>query len=53
MAILEDFAELCGFQGYACDSPVMIGAAQKDFAAARLPDNEFFAAPFTFAPPKP
>jgi len=51
-AVLEDFADLSGFQVYACGAPVMIDAAQKDFAAAGLPEEEFFADSFTFAPPK-
>jgi len=49
-AVLEDFADLSGFQVYACGAPVMIDAAQKDFAAAGLPEDEFFADSFTFAP---
>lgn len=48
-AVLEDFADLSGFQVYACGAPVMIDAAQKDFAAAGLPEDEFFADSFTFA----
>jgi len=51
-AVLEDFADLSGFQVYACGAPVMIAAAQQDFAAAGLPEDEFFADSFTFAPPK-
>lgn len=49
-AVLEDFADLSGFQVYACGAPPMIAAAQQDFAAAGLPDGEFFADAFTFAP---
>jgi len=52
-AVLADFPDLSCFQVYACGSPVMIDAAQKDFAAAGLPENEFFADSFTFAAPKP
>lgn len=48
-AVLADFPDLSGFQVYACGSPVMIDAAQKDFAAAGLPESEFFADSFTFA----
>ncbi|HEY6897432.1 MAG TPA: CDP-6-deoxy-delta-3,4-glucoseen reductase [Rhodocyclaceae bacterium] len=49
-AVLADFADLSGFQVYACGAPAMIEAAQKDFAAAGLPAEEFFADSFTFAP---
>lgn len=52
-AVLEDLPDLSGHQVYACGSPVMIEAAQKDFAAAGLPPEEFFADSFTFAPSAP
>ncbi|HEX5392395.1 MAG TPA: CDP-6-deoxy-delta-3,4-glucoseen reductase [Rhodocyclaceae bacterium] len=48
-AVLDDFADLSGFQVYACGAPMMIEAAQKDFAAAGLPEDEFFADSFTFS----
>lgn len=48
-AVLEDFADLSGFQVYSCGAPAMIDAAQKDFASAGLPEDEFFADSFTFA----
>jgi CDP-4-dehydro-6-deoxyglucose reductase len=48
-AVLADFPDLSGFQVYACGSPLMIDAARKDFAAAGLPEEEFFADAFTFA----
>ena len=48
-AVLEDLPDLSGFQVYACGAPPMIEAAQRDFAAAGLPENEFFADAFTYA----
>lgn len=47
-AVLEDHADLSGFQVYACGAPAMIDAARADFAAAGLPADEFFADSFTF-----
>lgn len=49
-AVLGDFPDLSGFQVYACGSPAMIDAARKDFVAAGLPEEEFYADAFTFSP---
>jgi CDP-4-dehydro-6-deoxyglucose reductase len=49
-AVLEDHPDLSAFQVYACGAPAMIDAARADFAAAGLPEEEFFADSFTFAP---
>lgn len=49
-AVLDDFSDLAGHQVYACGSPVMVGAARRDFVAARSLDaNEFFADEFLSA----
>lgn len=48
-AVLADFADLSAFDVYICGAPVMIDAARRDFAAAGLPDEAFFADAFTFA----
>lgn len=48
-AVLEDHADLSGFQVYACGAPAMIDAARADFVKHRLPEEEFFADAFTFA----
>lgn len=48
-AVLEDHADLSGYQVYACGAPAMIDAARTDFTAAGLPTEEFFADSFTFA----
>jgi CDP-4-dehydro-6-deoxyglucose reductase len=47
-AVMEDFADLSGYQVYACGAPVMVEAARRDFCAqAKLPDEEFYADAFT------
>jgi CDP-4-dehydro-6-deoxyglucose reductase len=49
-AVLADFADLSGYQVYACGAPVMIDAAKRDFITTRqLPEEEFFADAFTFS----
>ena len=47
--VLEDHADLSGFQVYACGAPAMIDAAKADFVAAGLPEDEFYADSFTYA----
>jgi CDP-4-dehydro-6-deoxyglucose reductase len=49
-AVIEDHADLSGFQVYACGAPAMIDAARRDFCASGLPSNQFFADAFTYAP---
>ena len=46
-AVLQDIADLSGHQVYACGAPVVIEAAQRDYAAHGLPAEEFFADSFT------
>lgn len=48
-AVLEDHADLAGYQVYACGAPAMIDAARAGFLARGLPEEEFFADAFTFA----
>lgn len=49
-AVLADFPDLSAYQVYACGSPVMIDVARRDFVErCRLPEEEFFADPFTFS----
>jgi CDP-4-dehydro-6-deoxyglucose reductase, E3 len=49
-AVLDDFADLSGYQVYACGGPAMIDAARRDFTALRkLPPDEFYADSFTYA----
>ena len=50
-AVMEDFADLSGFQVYACGAPVVVEAAHRDFTGQRgLPQEEFFSDAFSFAP---
>jgi CDP-4-dehydro-6-deoxyglucose reductase len=50
-AVLEDFADLSGYEVYACGAPAMVEAAFRDFTAQRgLPNESFFSDAFTFAP---
>jgi CDP-4-dehydro-6-deoxyglucose reductase len=49
-AVLDDFADLSGYQVYACGGPAMIDAARRDFTTLRaLPAEDFFADSFTYA----
>lgn len=49
-AVMADFADLLGYQVYACGGPAMIEAARSEFVGARaLPPEEFFADSFTYA----
>lgn len=47
-AVLQDFADLSGYQVYACGAPIVVESAGRDFQAqARLPAEEFYADSFT------
>jgi CDP-4-dehydro-6-deoxyglucose reductase len=47
-AVMEDLPDLSGHQVYACGAPVMVEAAQRDFAhRCGLPPEEFYADSFT------
>ncbi len=49
-AVLADFADLSGYQVYACGAPVMVDSAREAFSHTRgLPENEFFADSFVYA----
>ncbi|MGH8800457.1 MAG: CDP-6-deoxy-delta-3,4-glucoseen reductase, partial [Casimicrobiaceae bacterium] len=49
-AVMADFADLSGYQVYACGGPAMIDAARREFAALRnLPPEAFYADSFTYA----
>ena len=50
-AVMEDFENLANHQVYACGSPIMVQAANRDFTTQRnLPPEEFFSDAFTFSP---
>ena len=47
-AVLDDFADLSGYQVYACGTPVMVDAAKSTYCTQRgLPPDEFYADSFT------
>jgi CDP-4-dehydro-6-deoxyglucose reductase len=46
-AVLQDHPDLSGHQVYACGAPIVVESAQRDYAAAGLPAEEFFADSFT------
>lgn len=48
-AILDDFADLSGYQVYACGAPQMVEAGRQAFAARGLTTDEYFADAFTFS----
>ena len=47
-AVLDDFADLSGYQVYACGAPAMTDVARKTFVEERgLPEDEFYCDAFT------
>jgi CDP-4-dehydro-6-deoxyglucose reductase len=53
-AVMRDIPDLSGCQVYACGSPLMVEAAQRDFTSqCSLPEAEFFSDAFTPAAPSP
>lgn len=47
-AVMQDIADLSGYQVYACGTPIMVESARRDFSHDNgLPENEFFADAFT------
>jgi CDP-4-dehydro-6-deoxyglucose reductase len=47
-AVLDDIADLSGYEVYACGAPPMVEAAKKDFTARGLPEDAFFSDAFAF-----
>lgn len=47
-AVLADFADLSGYEVYACGAPPMIDAAKKDFMAQGLPEDAFYSDAFSY-----
>jgi CDP-4-dehydro-6-deoxyglucose reductase len=45
-AVLDDHPSLAKFQAYVCGVPVMTEATRREFLAAGLPPDEFFADAF-------
>lgn len=49
-AVLADFADLSGYQVYACGAPIMVDSAREAFVRTRrLAEDEFFADAFVYA----
>ena len=49
-AVLADFADLSGYQVYACGAPAMVDSARDAFTRTRsLPEDAFFADAFSYA----
>jgi CDP-4-dehydro-6-deoxyglucose reductase len=46
--VRADFADLSGYQVYACGAPVMVQAARRDFLAQGLPEDEFYSDAFDY-----
>lgn len=51
-AVLEDHPDLSGYEVYACGAPIVVESAQRDYKAAGLPEEAFFADSFTSAADK-
>jgi CDP-4-dehydro-6-deoxyglucose reductase len=49
-AALADLKDLSEYQAYVCGAPAMCEVAKRDFVAAGLPADEFFADVFSYAP---
>jgi len=48
--VLADFADLSGYQVYACGAPVMVDSAREAFTRShQLPEDEFFADSFVYS----
>jgi CDP-4-dehydro-6-deoxyglucose reductase len=51
-AVLQDQPDLSGHEVYACGAPVVVDSARRDYVAAGLPEEAFFADAFTSAKDK-
>jgi CDP-4-dehydro-6-deoxyglucose reductase, E3 len=51
-AVVQDIADLSGHEVYACGAPIVVESAKRDYTAAGLPDEAFFADSFTSAADK-
>ena len=45
-AVLQDLADLSGYQVYACGAPIVVDSAKAAYTAAGLPEEEFYADSF-------
>jgi CDP-4-dehydro-6-deoxyglucose reductase len=51
-AVVQDVADLSGYEVYACGAPIVVESAKRDYIAAGLPEEAFFADSFTSAADK-
>jgi CDP-4-dehydro-6-deoxyglucose reductase, E3 len=51
-AVLQDTPDLSGHEVYACGAPIVIESAKRDYLAAGLPEEAFYADSFTSAKDK-
>jgi CDP-4-dehydro-6-deoxyglucose reductase len=51
-AVLEDTPDLSGHEVYACGAPIVVESAKRDYLAAGLPEEAFYADSFTSAKDK-
>ena len=51
-AVLQDMPDLSGHEVYACGAPIVVESARRDYLAAGLPEEVFFADSFTSAKDK-
>ena len=51
-AVVEDTPDLSGHEVYACGAPIVVESAKRDYLAAGLPEEAFFADSFTSAKDK-
>lgn len=45
-AVLQDMADLSGYQVYACGAPIVVDSARSAYTQAGLPEDEFYADAF-------
>lgn len=51
-AVVQDIPDLSGYEVYACGAPIVVESAKRDYMAAGLPEEAFFADSFTSAADK-
>ena len=51
-AVLQDLPNLSGHEVYACGAPIVVESARRDYLAAGLPEEAFYADTFTSAKDK-
>jgi CDP-4-dehydro-6-deoxyglucose reductase len=52
-AVLDDIANLAGYEVYCCGGPGMVEVAHKSFVSAGLAEEDFYSDAFSYAKPTP